>query len=387
MPVLSIDELELTNKRVLIRADFNVPLENGAITNDARIRATLPTIQHALECNASVLLVSHLGRPKPGIRDESLSLAPVALHLSKVLNQCVELVGNWHDGVPNRSGQVKLLENIRFEDGETQDDESLARSLASLCDVYVNDAFGTAHRAHASTHGVAKFAAESCAGLLLAGEIKALEQTLVKPKRPLVAVLGGAKVSGKLEVLHRLQDIADTVLVGGGMANTFLLSAGYSVGDSLVESKLTDDAKAIRNKTDLPLPVDVMTTKSIEKGDRAILRLTDQIPNTECIVDIGPETARQYASVIQNAGTVLWNGPMGIFEQSAFADGTKTVATAIAETDAYTLAGGGDTIAAIEKYQIADLIDYISTGGGAFLEFVEGKSLPGVDVLPQRSAA
>ena len=280
---------------------------------------------------------------------------------------------------------MKLLENIRFEAGETQNDAALARRLATYCDVYVNDAFGTAHRAHASTHGIAAFTTEKCAGLLLAAEIEALEHALAKPKRPLVAVLGGAKVSGKLEVLHKLKDIADTILVGGGMANTFLLASGSAVGQSMVEENLVDDAHAIQSATELPLPVDIMTAKTIDASQNAVLRLIDAVPNDELIVDIGPETARRFADVIAGAGTVIWNGPMGIFEIPQFAEGTRIVAEAIAETDAYTLAGGGDTIAAIEAFELTDEIDYISTGGGAFLEFVEGKKLPGIEAL--RSSA
>ena len=381
MGVNKLADTQLQDKRVLIRADLNVPLDGTSITNDLRIRASLPTIEFALTNGAGVLVVSHLGRPEIGSDNTHLSLQPVADRLCSLLNRPVELIQKWDHELAVSPGEVKLLENIRFRSGETKNDPDLARSLASLCDVYVNDAFGTAHRAHASTHGIAEYARHSCAGLLLASEIEALERALANPKRPLVAVLGGSKVSGKLEVLHNLKSVADTLLVGGGMANTFLLADGQPVGDSLVESELIDDAHAIRQASDLPLPVDVMTVEMIDARSHAFLRLTDAVPSHESIVDIGPETARRYAKVIAEAGTVIWNGPMGIFEYPQFADGTRVVAEALAETNAFTLAGGGDTVAAIEQFDISDRIDYISTGGGAFLEFIEGKSLPGIEAL------
>lgn len=387
MTIPTLTDLDLREKRVLVRVDFNVPIASGRVANDARIKAALPTIQHALGQDAAVLLVSHLGRPKPGVQDATLSLAPVAAHLATLLGQSVELVNDWQNGVQTHPKQVQLLENIRFHAGETDNDEKLARQLAALCDIYVNDAFGTAHRAHASTHGIAKFSPQACAGLLLDAEIQALDKALAEPKRPLVAVLGGAKVSGKLQVLHHLKDLADTLLVGGGMANTFLLAEGIQVGHSLVEPELTTDAKAIRCSADLPLPVDLMTSQSIDDNHSATLRLRDEIPGDELVVDIGPETARRYAAIIQEAGTVIWNGPMGVFEETAFADGTRIVAEAIAASPAFSLAGGGDTIAAIEKFQLEDHIDYISTGGGAFLEFVEGKTLPGIEVLSRSKNA
>ncbi|MCY4130472.1 MAG: phosphoglycerate kinase [Gammaproteobacteria bacterium] len=381
MAVNKLADLQLHNKRVLIRADLNVPLDGTKITNDLRIRASLPTIEFALERGAGVFLVSHLGRPKLGSNNDHLSLEPVAERLRTLLNRPVELIRDWQSGLDIDAGEIKLLENIRFHSGETENDRDLSRSLASLCDIYVNDAFGTAHRAHASTHGVANYVTDACAGLLLESEIDALERALANPKRPLVAVLGGSKISGKLEVLHNLKRVADTLLVGGGMANTFLLAAGKNVGKSLVESELIDDAKVIRRSAQLPLPVDVMTSETIDLRSHAFLRLADEIPSHEAIVDIGPETARRYAKTIADAGTVIWNGPMGIFEYPQFAEGTRAVADAIANTVAFTLAGGGDTVAAIEQFDISERIDYISTGGGAFLEFIEGKPLPGVEAL------
>lgn len=381
MVVNKLSDLQLHNKRVLIRADLNVPLDGTTITNDLRIRASLPTIEFVLERGAGVFLVSHLGRPQAGSNNDHLSLQPVAERLRVLLNRPVELIRQWDSGLDIDFGEVKLLENIRFQSGETENDKDLARSLASLCDVYVNDAFGTAHRAHASTHGVTEYVTDACAGLLLESEIDALERVLANPKRPLVAVLGGSKISGKLEVLHNLKHVADTLLVGGGMANTFLLAEGKNIGKSLVENELIDDANAIRQATELPLPVDVMTAESIDVRSHAFLRLTDGIPSQEAIVDIGPETARQYAKIIAAAGTVMWNGPMGIFEYPQFAEGTRIVADAMATTEAFTLAGGGDTVAAIEQFDISDRIDYISTGGGAFLEFIEGKRLPGIEAL------
>ena len=383
MAVVQLSDVNLNGKRVLVRADFNVPLDGSKITNDLRIRATLPTLEFVLNHGASLIIVSHLGRPKPGANNDALSLHPVAHRVSELLNRPVELVKSWRDGVDLQPGAVKLLENIRFEEGETKNSAELARALASLCDIYVNDAFGTAHRAHASTHGITKHVSVACAGFLLANEIETLERALENPARPLVAVLGGAKVSGKLEVLHKLKNRVDTLLVGGGMANTFLLAAGHDVGNSLFETELVLEAKAISAAANVPLPVDLMTATSIDKDSHAILRLAEAIPTHERIVDIGPETARRYAKVIAEAGTVLWNGPMGRFEYTQFAEGTRTVAEAIATTKAFTLAGGGETVAAIELFDIGERINFISTGGGAFLEFIEGKPLPGIEVLAQ----
>ncbi|MYD42538.1 MAG: phosphoglycerate kinase [Gammaproteobacteria bacterium] len=381
MPVTQLTDVDLRGKRVLIRSDLNVPLKDGEITNDARIQASLPTIEYALKEAASVILVSHLGRPQVGEDNSAFSLRPVAHRVSQLLQQRIPLIANWHDDLEISAGTVAMLENIRFEAGETKNDSELAAKLARLCDVYINDAFGTAHRAHASTHGITQYVATTCAGLLLGKEIDALERALNAPTRPLVAVLGGAKVSGKLEALHQLKEKADAVLVGGGMANTFLLAAGFETGQSLVEPALLGDARAIRESANLPLPVDVMTTRKIDSESHATLRLREAIPHDEQIVDIGPETARQFAQVIAAAGTVIWNGPMGIFEYPQFGDGTRVVAEAIAESEAFTLAGGGDTIAALDRFGVAAQMDYVSTGGGAFLEFVEGKSLPGIEAL------
>ncbi len=381
MAINKLADLQLQNKRVLIRADLNVPLDGVTITNDLRIRASLPTIELALDRGAAVLIVSHLGRPKAGDDNAHLSLQPVAERLHALLGRPVVLVRDWRNGLNVDPGEVKLLENIRFQKGETKNDLELARALASLCDVYVNDAFGTAHRAHSSTYGIAKYATESCAGILLASEIEALEKALANPKRPLVAVLGGSKISGKLEVLHNLKNVADTMLVGGGMANTLLLAAGVNIGNSLVEKELINDAMSILQTAEVPLPVDVMTADTIDVKSNAFLRLSDDIPSREAIVDIGPETARRYGKTIAGAGTVIWNGPMGIFEYPQFAEGTRKIADAVADTEAFTLAGGGDTIAAIEQFDNSNSIDYISTGGGAFLEFIEGKNLPGIEAL------
>ncbi len=381
MSLKHLSELDLRNKRVLIRADLNVPLDGSSITNDLRIRASLPTIEYAMNAGAGVLLVSHLGRPTPGTCDSAYSLQPVATRLEEIMHEPVELIKNWQDGVELQPRSLKMLENIRFEVGETENKPSLARSLAALCDIYVNDAFGTAHRAHASTAGIAKHTQHTCIGLLFAREIEALDRALKNPKRPLVAVLGGAKVSGKLEALTHLKERADTLLVGGGMANTFLLAAGYDIGKSLVEKDLVNQAISTRESVDLPLPVDLMTAKTTEPDSHAFLRMPNAVPAHELIVDIGPETARRFAKIVENAGTVIWNGPMGIFERKQFADGTRVVAETIADTDAFTLAGGGDTVAAIERFNVTDRIDYISTGGGAFLDFIGGKVLPGIEAL------
>ena len=378
----SITDLQLSDKRVLIRVDLNVPIQNGEITDDTRIQASLPTLKHALEQSAGLILVSHLGRPKPNQDNSHLTLQPVASHLANLLKMPVRLVGDWEqEGVSVNNGEVVLLENIRFCEGETKNDPDLSERLGSLCDVYVNDAFGTAHRAHASTQGITQYVETCAAGLLLDSEINALERCLSNPKRPLVVVLGGAKVSGKLETLLHLKNIADTILIGGGIANTFLLADGFEVGESLVEHELIEVSQTIQQTADLPLPVDVMTTHSIKNDSIATLRLPDQISSSEMIVDIGPETARRWAQSIAEAGTVVWNGPMGVDEFVQFGEGTRTVAEACANTNAFTIAGGGDTIAAISRHGVADDIDYISTGGGAFLEYIEGKQLPGVVAL------
>ena len=376
-----ISEFSLKNQRVLIRVDFNVPVDAGVIQDDTRIKAALPTIEHAIKQEACLILVSHLGRPKPDQNNEELTLKPVAQHLTQLLQLPVRLINDWQSGVEISPGEVVLLENIRFHAGETKNDPELAKQLGRLCDIYVNDAFGTAHRAHASTHGITKHVNPCCAGLLMGAEVDALERCLTNPVRPLVVVLGGAKVSGKLETLNNLKSIADTILIGGGIANTFLLANGYSVGNSLVEKDLVETALEIQAASNLPQVVDVMTTQSIQAENPAFLRLVDQIPDSETIIDIGPETARRWSRIIREAGTVIWNGPMGVDEYTQFGEGTRAVAEAMAEADGFTIAGGGDTLASISRYGVAESINYISTGGGAFLEYIEGKELPGVSVL------
>ena len=387
MNLLSLDSVEIRGKRVVIRADLNVPLTGNKIDNDQRIRAVLPTIDHCLNHDAEVVLLSHLGRPK-GRYDPDYSLAPIARHLSTLLDQCVDLVVDWRgvfvDPVSTTrpsSGKVSLVENLRFEEGEERNEPVLARDLSSIGDVYVMDAFGTAHRAHASTCAAIEFSTVACAGPLLLQEVNSILEAMKSPKRPLVAVVGGAKVSGKLEVLNNLAKIADTILVGGGMANTFLLAQGYATGKSLVEPELADTAKSIANATNVPLPSDLMTCKSVEKSSRATLRLVHEIQDDDVIVDIGPCTARDFAARLGDAGTVIWNGPMGVFEFDQFGEGTRIVAEAIAGSNAYTLGGGGDTISALERNGLRSKLDYVSTGGGAFLNLIEGKKLPSITAL------
>lgn len=380
-----MQELDLRGRRVLIREDLNVPLKQGVVTSDARIRAALPTIEAALAAGAKVVLMSHLGRPVEGEFDEAFSLAPVAQHLSGLLGKPVKLVSDWQQGVELAEGEVALLENVRFNPGEKKDDETLSRAYAALCDIFVMDAFGTAHRAQASTHGVARFAPLACAGPLLAGELQALTQALSNPARPLVAIVGGSKVSTKLEVLETLSDKVDQLVVGGGIANTFLAASGSPVGNSLCEHDLIPTAQALMRKTEIPLPVDVVTGKAFAEDAPASLKRAADVADDDMIFDIGPESAQQIAAILKNAGTILWNGPVGVFEFDQFAEGTKTLARAIADSAAFSLAGGGDTLAAIDKYEIADKVSYISTGGGAFLEYVEGKTLPAVAMLEQRA--
>ncbi len=377
-------DLDLAERRVLIREDLNVPIRDGRITSDARIRAALPTIEAAMRAGARTLVMSHLGRPVEGEFDPALSLAPVAGRLGELLGVDVPLVGLDDVGVID-PGAVSLLENVRFLKGEGADDEALARRLASLCDIYVMDAFATAHRAQASTHGVAKFAPVACAGPLLAGELEALERALRAPARPMTAIVGGAKVSTKLEVLDTLATIADRIIVGGGIANTFIAAAGHPVGRSLYEEDLLEAARSIAAKVEVPLPVDVMVGERLDAGAVAVLRGLDEVRPDEMILDIGPETARRYAAELGSAGTILWNGPLGVFEFDQFGEGTRVVAQAIASSGAFSIAGGGDTLAAIDKYDVRDGVSYISTGGGAFLEFVEGKTLPAVAVLASRA--
>ena len=386
MPRKQMSDVDLNGKRVLIREDLNVPIKDGRVTSDTRIRAALPTLQAALDANAAVMVMSHLGRPDEGRYDEAFSLAPVAARLGELLGRDVALIRDWRiTGAGVNPGEIALLENVRFLEGEKKDADALAEQLAGLCDVFVMDAFATAHRAQASTHGVARFAPVACAGPLLAAELDALEQALAEPRRPLVAIVGGAKVSTKLEVLDALADLADRIIVGGGIANTFIAAAGKPVGQSLYEPDLVEAARRIAAKVDVPLPVDVMVGKRFAEDEPAVVKTLDEVADDDMIFDIGPETARQWAAGLNDAGTVLWNGPVGVFEFDQFGEGTRVLAEAIAASDAFSIAGGGDTLAAIDKYGVADGISYISTGGGAFLEFVEGKTLPAVAVLASRA--
>ncbi len=390
--IVRMSDLDLEGKRVLIREDLNVPVQDGAVTSDARIRASLPTIQAAREAGAKVLVMSHLGRPEEGVYDQEFSLAPVAKRLSELLGYKVRLAKDWLDGVDCAPGEVVLLENVRFNKGEKKNDEALARRMAALCDVYVMDAFGTAHRAEASTHGVARFAPVACAGPLLMNELVALETALEKPNRPLVAVVGGSKVSTKLTVLETLLGKVDLLIVGGGIANTFLKAAGYPIGKSLHESEMVDIARGLLERSqksgvEIPLPSDVVVATEFSATAEADVRPVDRVGAEEMILDIGPDTAERYAALCGRAGTVVWNGPVGVFEFDQFGEGTRTVALAIARSSAFSIAGGGDTLAAIEKYRVGDDISYISTGGGAFLEFLEGRKLPAVAALEERAAA
>jgi phosphoglycerate kinase len=385
MNVLKMRDLDLAGKRLLIREDLNVPIKDGKVSSDARLRAALPTLKLALEKGAKVIVMSHLGRPTEGEFEEKYSMRPVADYLSDALGQPVPLVADWRDGVELEAGQLVLLENVRFNAGEKKDDESLAKAYAALCDIFVMDAFGTAHRAQASTHGVAKFAPTACAGPLLANELENLEKALANPARPMVAIVGGSKVSTKLTVLETLSDKVDQLIVGGGIANTFLAAAGYNVGKSLCEDDLIPQAKALMEKCDIPLPSDVMTGKKFDENEPATLRPVENVGDDDMIFDVGPVTGSVLAAILRQAGTIIWNGPVGVFEFDQFADGTEDIASAIAESDAFSIAGGGDTLAAVDKFGIADKVSYISTGGGAFLEYVEGKVLPAVAVLEERA--
>lgn len=386
MAVKLMKDLNLKGKRVLIREDLNVPVKNGVVTSDARIRAALPTLELALNAGAKVIVMSHLGRPEEGVFDEASSLAPVAAHLGKLLGREVPVIKDWQAGVDVAEGQLVLLENVRFNKGEKKDDEALSKAYAALCDVFVMDAFGTAHRAQASTHGVAKFAPVACAGPLLAAELDALEKSLAKPARPLVAIVGGSKVSTKLTVLESLSDKVDQLIVGGGIANTFLAASGKNVGKSLCEHDLIDTAKALMAKTDIPVPVDVVCGKEFSESAKAEAKSADSVADDDMIFDIGAQTSAQLAEILKNAKTIIWNGPVGVFEFDQFGEGTKALSLAIAESPAFSIAGGGDTLAAVDKYGIADKVSYISTGGGAFLEYVEGKVLPAVAMLESRAA-
>lgn len=390
MSILRMTELDLRGKRVLIREDLNVPVKDGIVTSDARIRASLPTIQHAKEAGARVLIMSHLGRPEEGVYDEEFSLAPVAKRLSELLGYKVRFEKNWLDGVQAEPGEVVVLENVRFNKGEKKDKEDLARKMAALCDVYVMDAFGTAHRAEASTHGVARFAPVACAGPLLMNELVALETALEKPKRPLIAIVAGSKVSTKLTVLESLIGKVDKLIVGGGIANTFLAAAGHPVGKSLVEADMIGIAKGLLDrsggKVAIPLPTDVVVAKEFSANAEADVKKVAKVGAEDMILDIGPDTAESFARLFADAGTIVWNGPVGVFEFDQFGEGTRVLAQAIARSSAFSIAGGGDTLAAIEKYRVEDDISYISTGGGAFLEFLEGKKLPAVAALEARAA-
>ena len=389
--VIRMSDLDLAGKRVLIREDLNVPIANGRVTSDVRLRAALPTIREALAANAAVMLMSHLGRPAEGKPESEFSLRPVAEALGDLLQQDVPLEESWIDGVEAVPGQVILLENVRFLKGEKASDEDLSRRMAALCDIFVMDAFGTAHRAQASTYGVARYAPVACAGPLLTAELEALGKALKDPARPVVAVVGGSKVSTKLTVLDALAGIVDVMIVGGGIANTFIAAAGHSVGKSLYEAEMLDQARALaENETDrarIPTPVDVVVAKEFSATATGEVRPVDDVADDELILDIGPESAAQFADILATAGTIIWNGPVGVFEFDEFGEGTRVIAEAIAGSDAFSVAGGGDTLAAIDKYGVADDISYISTGGGAFLEFVEGKTLPAVAILEERAAA
>jgi phosphoglycerate kinase len=390
MKVLRMSETDLRNKRVLIREDLNVPVQDGRVTSDARIRAALATIRYALDQHARVFVMSHLGRPQEGREDPALSLAPVAARLSELLGKPVPLRKGWLEGVDCPPGTAVLCENVRFNKGEKHDDEQLSRRMAGLCEVFVMDAFGTAHRAEASTHGVARYAPVACAGPLLVGELEALERALQSPARPLVAVVGGSKVSTKLMVLEALLEKVDQLIVGGGIANTFLAATGVAVGRSLCETEMLDVARRLMDKArargaSIPLPTDVVVAREFAATAHADVRPVNEVRADEMILDIGPDTADQYGALLQAAGTIIWNGPVGVFEFEQFGEGTRVIAQAIARGKAFSLAGGGDTLAAIEKYGVEDGISYISTGGGAFLEFVEGKTLPAVAMLERRA--
>ena len=384
MTIIKMTDLDLRGQRVLIREDLNVPIKDGAISSDARLRAALPTIKMALQLGAKVMVMSHLGRPQEGVYDEQFSLAPVADYLGAKLQCHVRLQKDWLHGVDINDGELVILENCRFNVGEKANDDALAKKMAALCDVYVNDAFGTAHRAQASTHGIAKFVKIACAGPLLVAELDALVKALDNPKRPFIAIVGGSKVSTKLTVLETLADKVDQLIVGGGIANTFLAASGCAIGKSLYEPNLVANAKALMEKTAIPLPTDVVTAKEFSETATATTQDAANVAADEMIMDVGPDTALHLASIIKNAGTIIWNGPLGVFEFDQFGGGTEILSHAIAASSAFSIAGGGDTLAAVDKYNIADQVSYISTGGGAFLEFVEGKELPAVAILEQR---
>ena len=388
--VIAMTDLELAGRQLLIRQDLNVPLKDGVITNDARIQASLPTLRHALQAGAAVKIMSHLGRPTEGEYADEFSLAPIAAALSDALGQSVTLAKDWIDGVEAEPGQVILCENVRFLSGEKKCNDDLAKRMAQLCDIYVMDAFGTAHRAQASTYGVAKYAPVACAGPLLAAELDALDKALSNPSRPLVAIVGGSKVSTKLTLLEQLIDKVDQLIVGGGIANTFIAAAGHAIGKSLYEPDLVETAKSLMQKAkqkgaDIPLPTDVICAKEFSETAAAELKAVTAIEDDDLVLDIGTKSAKHLAGLLQEAGTIVWNGPVGVFEIAQFSQGTKVLSYAIANSQAFSIAGGGDTVAAIEAFNIAEQVSYISTGGGAFLEFLEGKTLPAVEILQQRA--
>jgi len=387
MPVRTLDDVAVAGQRVLVREDLNVPLKDGRVADDSRLKAALPTLQHLLDANARVMVMSHLGRPRAGQFDPEASLAPVAERLGELLGRAVPVARDWLDGeaAPD-AGELVVCENVRFNAGETDNDEALSRRMAALCDLFVMDAFGTAHRAQASTHGVARFAPDAVAGPLLAGELAALGKALDHPARPLVAIIGGSKVSTKLTVLDQLTDRVDQLIVGGGIANTFIAAAGYRVGRSLMETDLLDTARDLMEKAraaggEIPIPEDVVVATEVSDTAEAVVRGVGEVGEDEMILDVGPKTAAAYAERLRQAGTVVWNGPVGVFEIDAFGNGTRALAEAIAESPAFSIAGGGDTLAAVAKYGVEPRISYISTGGGAFLEFLEGKTLPAVAIL------
>lgn len=397
MNVLKMTDLDLKGKRVLIRADLNVPVKNGVVTSDVRIRASMPTVEAALKQGASVILMSHLGRPVEGGSEEenaAFKMAPVAKRISELLGFEVPVMTDWKNGLDVAPGKLVLLENVRFNKGEKKDKEELAKAYAALCDVFVMDAFGTAHRAEASTHGVGHFAPVACAGILLGDELDALEKALAKPARPMLAIVAGSKVSTKLDVLTSLSEKCDQLIVGGGIANTFLAAAGFNVGKSLCESDLIDTAKAIAAKVSVPLPTDVVVAEVTGPIDdfmafvtnaKAVVKKVEDVQDNDMILDVGPQTAKSFAKIITDAKTILWNGPVGVFEVDQFGGGTQALAQAIADSEGFSIAGGGDTLAAVDKYGVEDKVSYISTGGGAFLEFVEGKTLPAVAMLEARA--
>ncbi len=392
MSVIKMTDLDLFGKRVLIRQDLNVPIKGGKVTSDKRIRASLPTIEHCIQHGAKVMLMSHLGRPIEGEYDEQFSMRPVADHLAGLIGKDVPLIKDYLDNAPElNDGDVVLLENVRFNIGEKKDDEALAKKYAALCDIYVMDAFGTAHRAQASTHGVGLFAPVACAGPLLAGELEALGKALDNPARPMAAIVGGSKVSTKLTVLEALSKVVDQLIPGGGIANTFIAAEGHNVGKSLYEADLIPEAKRLMEAAkakggEIPVPTDVVVGKAFSESAEATVKKVDEVADDDMIFDIGPETAARFAEMMKTAGTIVWNGPVGVFEFDQFGEGTRTLGLAIAESSAFSIAGGGDTLAAVDKYDIADKVSYISTGGGAFLEFLEGKQLPAVAMLEKRAA-